>query len=133
MLSAAANVVAVIRRACPGSTQDNAAGTKALIPQLQACTELNSLDLQDNDLDTDAINIIAPSLSQLKALGDLRVANNGIGAKDGGAGARALIPVLKSLPKLHTLYFTQYEKDAVPDDIRAAIQDAVPEGCVVHY
>lgn len=106
-----------------------AAGAAALVPVFEACPKLNSVDLQDNQLDTCAVEIIGPALAKLGELGDLRVADNGLGA-NGGEGARALVPFLKPLAKLHTLY---WEKDDIDDATKELIREALPAACVVHF
>jgi len=112
-----------------GVNQLGTEGMKALTPVLEACLKLNSIDLQDNALTAAAFEVIGPSLSGLKELGDLRVAGNQLGA-DGDVGARALIPILRSLPKLHTLYC---EKNDVSEEVQSMMKAAVADGCVVHF
>lgn len=112
-----------------GVNQLGVDGMKALVPVFEACQKLNSVDLQDNELTADAFEVIGPSLSALQELGDLRVANNQLGA-DGDKGARSLIPIVKSLPKLHTLYC---EDNDVSPEVQTLIKEAVAEGCVVHF
>ena len=112
-----------------GVNQLGTKGMVALAPVFEACLQLNSVDLQDNGLTAEAFKAIGPSLSGLKELGDLRVAGNQLGA-NGDEGARSLIPLVKALPKLHTLYC---ENNDVSEEVQAMIKAAVADGCVVHF